>query len=263
MLVSSLLSPGCRTHPSPTQLQAAGAPLKRSGQCCEERRRTSTLSCSWSIKSFRKVCGWGNTSWGIPTLAAKATLRRTPWETWIKDLQEEGSGWQLGLKPWSSWHSPVPLLPNGYSQHEAPCEWVLERLHSSVQNQKAFRSRRRPMTPGISNTAPRGDRKQTRALCKSRLQRPRPLAGLQAGLELTWQPAVMDWREVWSSLELTSLGMWDLTGTQERQKKGQDSSYMTPGSGHNGREDPMPASGQLGMVKRPCAPTSELKDFLC
>lgn len=91
---------------------------------------------------------------GILPPAAKAILRHRPWQTWIIDLPEGGgSAWHFGLKPQFRWHSPVPLLPNSFSQHEAMCEWILERLHSRVQNRKAFGSRRTLRIPGISNTA--------------------------------------------------------------------------------------------------------------
>ena len=104
---------------------------------------------------------------GILPLAAKAILRHRPWQTWIIDLREGGgSTWHFGLKPQFRWHSPVPLLPNSFSQHEAMCEWILERLHSRVQNRKAFGSRRTLRMPGISNTALYRDRKQTRSLCR-------------------------------------------------------------------------------------------------
>lgn len=142
------------------------------------------------LTSFRKIWGWGNTSWGILPWVAKAILRHRPQQPWIKDLQEGGgSGWQFGLKPWFSWHSPVPLLPNSFSQHEAMCECVLERLHSSVQNRKAFKSRRTLTMPGISNTALwTGQETDQGPLQIQYVVWPHPQAILKAGGEIPWQP---------------------------------------------------------------------------
>lgn len=101
---------------------------------------------------------------------------RQPWDIHpdkpgLKICKRKGSGWQFGLKPRFSWHSPVPLLPNRFSQHEAMCEWVLERLHSSVQNRKALESQGLLTMPGISNRgleAATGNK--TRSLCKFNLR---------------------------------------------------------------------------------------------
>ena len=135
---------------------------------------------------------------GILPPAAKAILRHRPWQTWITDLWEGGgSAWHFGLKPQFRWHSPVPLLPNSFSQHEAMCEWILERLHSRVQNRKAFGSRRMLRMPGISNTAlytgTRNKPGPSQIQCEDQ---PQPLAILKAGWEFPWQPCGADWMEV-------------------------------------------------------------------